>query len=338
MTTGKGRKPNGWGCIREGIWFQAEWGFVYVPPMNPSRITFRQAQPDDMMGCARVFLASATDLARRQGTEAPTLRAKDMARSLAHVQSTDPKGFQVAVRRGRVIAFASTILRGKTHFLSMFWALPTIQSKGVGRRVLERAFTKPRPPKSAVRCVYASLDSRAQALYIKFGMYPRGMFYMLLGRPKRSPKPKRGVELVPVGEPGVTSPRMLSVAARFDARFRAARRDADIRFITSLPGARFFLVRARGATLGYTVITEKGRVGPACVTDPRYGAGLAWAIKEKARELGAESISLVVPGVNASALEVFLKAGLKSPFYGAWMSGKPVGSFETYILAGGMLL
>jgi GNAT superfamily N-acetyltransferase len=308
------------------------------PSMKPSRISFRFARLGDMVGCARVFLASATDLARRQGSQAPTIRAKDMARSLGHLQTTDPRGFHVAVRSGRVVAFASTILRGKTHFLSMFWALPSLQGKGVGRRLLTRAFTSPNPPASAVRCVYASLDPRAQALYVKFGMYPRGMFYMLTGPPKRSPRPRRTVDLVPVGEAGTTSPEMLSVAARYDPKFRASRRDADIRFIMSLPGARFFLVRARGKTLGYAVITDKGRIGPACVTDPRYGAGLAWALNEKAREMRVESISIVVPGVNASALDVFLKAGLKSPFYGAWMSAKPIGSFETYVLAGGMLL
>ena len=261
-----------------------------------------------------------------------------MTPSLTHLQSTDPRGFHVAVRGGRVVAFASTILRGNTHFLSMFWTLPSLQSKGVGRRLLTRAFEGPKPPKSAVRCVYASLDSRAQALYLKFGMLSRGMFYSLKGPPKRSRRPERTVELVQIGEVGETSRGMLAVAARFDRTFRSARRDSDIRFLMSLPGARFFLVRARRSTLGYAIITEKGRVGPACVTDPRYGSGLAWAIKEKAREIGAANIAMVVPGVNAGALEVFFEAGLKIEFMGVWMSSKPIGRFESYLLAGGMLL
>ncbi|HZI89101.1 MAG TPA: GNAT family N-acetyltransferase, partial [Candidatus Polarisedimenticolia bacterium] len=133
------------------------------------------------MGCARVFLRSAADLSRRQSGPAPTMQARDMAAALSHLQSTEPKGFQVAVRGGLVVAFASTIVRGKTHFLSMFWALPSLQSRGVGRKLLTRAFAGPRPPKSAIRCVYASLDTRAQALYLKFGMLPRGMFYMMTG-------------------------------------------------------------------------------------------------------------------------------------------------------------
>jgi len=186
--------------------------------------------------------------------------------------------------------------------------------------------------------VYASLDSRALSLYLKFGMLPRGMFFVLKGPPKRSPRPERAVELVPIGEVGETSREMLAVAARFDRTFRAARRDRDIRFVMSLPGARFFLARARRSTLGYAVVTEKGRVGPAGVTDPRYSAGLAWAILEKAREIGAENIAMVVPGINAGALEVFFEAGLRIEFLGAWMSSKPVGNFESYLLAGGMLL
>jgi GNAT superfamily N-acetyltransferase len=291
-----------------------------------------------MVGCARVFRRSATDMARRHSEPPPPIRIPDVVNALSHLQRTDPRGFQVAVKDDKVVAFASTILRGNTHFLSMFWALPTLQNQGVGRRVLARAFSKPRPPASAVRCVYASLDSRAQALYLKFGMRPRGMFYMVRGKPVRSPRPARSVELVQVGEVGKTSRQMLAIAARFDRSFRGARRDPDIGFVMSLPGARFFIARRGGATVGYAVLNEKGRIGPAGVRDPRDSAGLAWAVKEKARDLGAESIMVVVPGVNHDALDVFFRAGLRTEFFGAWMSAKPVGSFEGYMLAGGMLL
>jgi hypothetical protein len=220
----------------------------------------------------------------------------------------------------------------------MFWVLPSLQSKGVGRPLLARAFDRPRPPASAVRCVFASLDSRAQVLYLKFGMRPRGMIYLLKGAPKPSPRPERTVELVQIGDVGKTSREMLAVAARFDRTFRGARRDADIRYVTTLPGARFFLVRAGRSTIGYAVVNDKGRVGPAGVIDPRYSAGLAWAVKETAREMGAESIVMHVPGVNSGALEVLFHAGLRTEFFGAWMSAKAIGSFEAYLLAGGMLL
>lgn len=301
-------------------------------------ITFRQARASDMLGCARVFLRSASDLARRHGNTPPPLRPRDTAKALAHLQRTDPRGFHVAVRGGRVVAFAATILRGRTHFLSMFWTLPGLQSQGVGRQVLARAFEGPRPPASAVRCVYASLDTRAQMLYLKFGMRPRGMFYLLKGKPKESPRPRNSVELVPVGKPGKATPRMLAIAARFDRTFRGARRDVDIRWVMSLPGARFFTARAGGKVIGYAILNAKGRVGPAGVVDPRYSAGLAWAIKEVVRELKAKEMFVVLPGTNAGAFAAFSAAGLRTEFFGAWMSAKPVGSFDGYLLAGGMLL
>jgi hypothetical protein len=175
-------------------------------------------------------------------------------------------------------------------------------------------------------------------LYLKFGMQPRGMFYTLKGAPISSPRPKHAVELVQVGKPGKTSAQILAIAARFDRTFRGTRRDADIRFVMALPGARFFTVKAGRKVIGYAIVNEKGRVGPAGVVDPRYAAGLAWAIKEAARAMGAESLYVVVPGTNAGALREFFNAGLKTEFFGAWMSAKPLGSFDGYLLAGGMLL
>ena len=304
----------------------------------PGSITYRQARRADMLGCARVFVRSSRDLARRHGNTPPPARPREAVPPLAHLQRTDPRGFQVAVSGGRVVAFAATIVRGNTHFLSMFWTLPGLQSHGVGRRVLTRAFAEPRPPATAVRCVFASLDTRAQMLYLKFGMRPRGMFYLLKGAPKAAPRPRLGVTLRQVGKPGEVTKRTLTIAARFDRRFRAARRDADIRYVMGLPGARFFTAHAGSRTVGYAIVNEKGRIGPAGVVDPRFSAGLASATIEAARGLAAREVTVFVPGTNAGALSTYLEAGLKTDFFGAWMSAKPVGSFEGYLLAGGMLL
>ena len=49
-------------------------------------------------------------------------------------------------------------------------------------------------------------------------------------------------------------------------------------------------------------------------------------------------MTILVPGVNSGAFRVLFEAGLRTEFFGAWMSAKPVGSFESYFLAGGMLL
>ena len=263
-----------------------------------------------------------------------------MVPALAHLQRTDPRGFHVAVRDGRVVAFASTILRGNTHFLSMFWALPSLQSKGVGRKVLTRAFEGPRPPATAVRCVFASLDTRAQALYLKFGMCPARDVLHAQGSAEADRRARGGrVELVPIGEVGRTSREMLAVAARFDRTFRAARRDADIRFVMTPPGRAILLVRARPLDHRVRGGQREGTRGSRRASWIRATARASpGRSRRAARGMGAENIVIVVPGVNAGALDVFFRAGLRTEFFGAWMSAKPIGSFESYLLAGGMLL
>ena len=42
--------------------------------------------------------------------------------------------------------------------------------------------------------------------------------------------------------------------------------------------------------------------------------------------------------MQCAALTAFFEAGLKTEFFGAWMSARPLGVFESYFLAGGMLL
>src|SRR3990172_9096070 len=222
-------------------------------PRSPS-IRVRPAVPSDLRACARVFVRSAGHLARRLGEEftAPPLR--DMAAALGHILSTHPFGLHVATAQGRIVAFAATIVRGRTHFLSMFWALPDIQGRGVGRRVLARAFAAPKKPRGAVRCVYASLDTRAQVLYLKFGMQPRSMIYRVTGKVRRSPRPVKVPTLVQVGPVGPSTKEQRDIAARYDRGLRLARRDADHVFLGKAPGARFFEARYRGRRVGYVCL------------------------------------------------------------------------------------
>src|SRR6266702_8492087 len=212
-------------------------------------VRIRPARPRDFAACARVGLRSLGDLSRRQGQPPPNIPTRDLIVFFRHALSTDPNGFHVAVVRGKVVCFAITILRGKTHFLADFFALPGVQSRGVGRQVLARAFDAPRPPRGAVRCVVSSLDLRAQALYAKFGMLPRTILYHVEGKPRKSAG--GGVELRQVGPTGTSTKRARDLAARFDRPLREARRDVDQRhFLTTVKGSRFFDARAGRETVG----------------------------------------------------------------------------------------
>jgi len=299
-------------------------------------VRVRLARPRDFSACARVCIRSLRDLTRRQGEPPPDLPARDPILFFRHALVTDPRGFHVAVVRGKVVCYAITILRGKTHFLAQFFALPGAQSRGIGRQVLARAFESPRPPRGAVRCVVASLDLRAQVLYAKFGMLPRTILYHVAGKPTKTPV--GGVELRQVGPTGVSTKRAREVAARFDRPLRDIRRDVDQRyFLTAVRGSRFYEADADGKAVGYVVIRGNGVLGPGGVNRPSLSGPLMSAAIAKAHANGMKTVSAWIPGLNEGALMAAFAAGLKVEYLGAWMATKDIFRLDAYLPSGGLL-
>ena len=256
---------------------------------------------------------------------------------MRHALATDPRGFQVAVARGKVVCYAITILRGRTHFLAQFFALPGKQSRGIGRQVLTRAFEDPHPPRDAVRCLVASLDLRAQSLYLKFGMQPRTVMYYVVGPPPSRTQPER-LELRPVGPPGRLARRAREIAARFDRPLRGTRRDADLRFfLTAVKGSRFYEACAEGRTVGYVIVRGNGAIGPGGVRDPSLSGPLFSAALAEAARSGFKTVFAWLPGLNAGAVRAALESGLKVDFLTVWMASRDLGDLACYVPSGGVL-
>ncbi len=252
---------------------------------------------------------------------------------MRHAQSTDPMDFQVAVSGRKILCFAVTILRGKTQFLALFFAHPGAQSQGIGRKVLSRVFEAPNPPRGVVRCLVASLDFRAQALYLKFGMQPRTIVYHFTGkiRGEKTQGPT-GLQLRQVGLVGESTKRSREIAARFDRELRGVRRDADQRFFLNwAKGSRFFEAVREGRTVGYVVIRGSGAIGPGGVVERSLNEDLLRAAFAKARATGLKKVAVWVPGVNKGAVQASFVAGLKVDFMTVWMSAGRVGNLENYV-------
>ena len=304
---------------------------------EPRQIQVRAARPGDLLSCAHVCVRSAQDLDRRQGRPPTPMRPRELLPFMKHVLATDPDGFQVAVSKGKVVCYAITVLRGRTHFLAQFFALPGFQSKGIGRKVLTRAFEAPRTPSDVNRCLTASPDIRAQSLYLKFGTRPQTVIYLFSGEPRKAKGHSR-FELEQVGKPGKPTKLALETAAKFDRVLREARRDVDLRFfLTASKGSRFFQAKSGGRVVGYVVVRGSGGIGPAAVEDPSLSGDLLTAAIAKGKELGLKKVVIWVPGINGGAVKAAFTAGLKIDFAAVWMAERPVGNLEAYIPSGGVL-
>jgi GNAT superfamily N-acetyltransferase len=299
-------------------------------------VRIRPGRPKDFAACAQVWSRSLRDLSRREGQPPPQLPPRNVIPFYRHALATDPDGFHVAVLRGKVICYAITILRGKTQFLAQFFALPGAQSRGVGRQVLTHAFESTAPPGGTVRCVVASLDLRAQALYAKFGMLARTILYYVASKPTSTRV--AGVELRQVGPTGMSTKRAREMAARFDRPLREVRRDVDQRyFLTVVEGSRFYEARADGKLVGYVVIRGNGAIGPGGVNRPSLSGALMSAAIAKARDNGMKKVSAWIPGLNVGALTAAFAAGMKIEFLTAWMASADILRLDAYLPSGGVL-
>jgi ribosomal protein S18 acetylase RimI-like enzyme len=308
-----------------------------VAPKESPPFQIRAARPRDLPTCARVCISALRDLSRRQGKPPPRIRARDLLPFMRHVLATDPMGFQIAVTKGKIVCYAITVLRGKTHFLAQFFALPSAQSRGIGRKVLTSAFEAPEPPRDAARCLVASLDLRAQSLYLKFGMQPRTIMYYFSGKPTLTETPS-SLKLRQVGPTNRPTKQSMEIAGTFDKKLRGARRDVDQEFFLSADrGSRFFEAQEGGRTVGYVVVRGKGGIGPAGVLKDSLTGDILSAAISKAHELGLKKVFAWVPGLNKGAVRAAFAAGLKVDFITVWMSAGPIGNLELYLPSGGVL-
>ena len=178
-------------------------------------LSYRPARPTELVACAEVWRDGINDYTRRLNQPDVPPETASLIRLYAHLQSTDPERFVVAVvpadepgGEDRVVAFAAALMRERLWFLSMLFVRPELQGAGLGRALLTRV--APRDGEAAFRSTATdSAQPISNALYATEGIVPRVPLLNLIGLPQRpdafGPLPSG---IVPVafsdiaGEPG----------------------------------------------------------------------------------------------------------------------------------------
>ena len=156
-------------------------------------VLYRRATLDDALACHELMWVSVTDLGRRQGTPLEGSAAdwwrssEPLHRLLAQIAAE----WWIAEETGssQVVGFARSIERDGLLELTEFFVRPDVQSQGVGKALLERAFPAGR---GTVRSIVATSDVRAQARYYAAGTVARFPLFTLGGAPRRPGTHPRG--------------------------------------------------------------------------------------------------------------------------------------------------
>jgi GNAT superfamily N-acetyltransferase len=229
--------------------------------------------------------------------------------------------FWVAERDRQVIGYARSILHDGVRELTEFFVHPSSQSAGVGRELLVRAF----PATGARRrVILASQDVRAQARYLKSGVYPRFSWTDF----SRKPEPVNVPSDLAI-EPVSATRETLAAIGAIDKALFDFRRDTDHEFL--FKGRQGYLYTRGGHVVGYGYVGTS--FGPFAMLDEGdFPAVLAHAETEAARR-GADAIALCVPLINRTAVTYLLTRGfLLAGGFCFFMSDEPFGRFENYII------
>jgi hypothetical protein len=124
-------------------------------------------------------------------------------------------------------------------------------------------------------------------------------------------------------------------ASAIDRDMRGVPRRVDHEWWLAHPGLTARSLNKRGKLAGYYYV-HQGRIGAAAWLDPTDGPPLlAHAMHDAAK--AAEEVKIVIPGMNHTALDTVLRAGLRLERSSHLLWTEPIGRMEHYIPSGPLL-
>ena len=293
-------------------------------------IEYRRATPDDNFTTFTICRRALEDFSKRSGVQAitgaddPETRAKlwDIRRPFWEHLTNTSDNFWIAEQGGEAIGYARSILRGDHRELTEFFVLPGNQSAGVGGELLKRAF----PHDTRHRSIIATPDLRAQARYLKAGVYT----YMTELYFERTPEPV-SIESDLTIETPEAAHAPLEAMNSIDEMIIGHQRDVDHHYLMS--DRKLHLYKRRKKIVGYGYF-QKDLFGPFALLDENDFPAVLSHAETWAYEVGASAIGFETPTVNKAAITHLLKRGYHlEGFMGSIMSDEPFGKFANYLLS-----
>jgi GNAT superfamily N-acetyltransferase len=302
-------------------------------------ILYRPAHREDLAACTRLWDVAIGDYVRRMNQPWFPGELEPLERLLAHLLTTDPDGFRVAVRPGddaEPVAFASAHRRGRLWFLAMLFVHPDFQSHGVGRRLLEQVL--PPEPERASLALATATDSGqpiSNALYAEYGIVPRVPVWRLIGRVDHPDALERLPDDLSIEVLRGLTDAPPEVGA-IDREVVGYERPADHAFLLE-EGRILVLYRRGGSVVGYGYTSQVGRVGPMAALDAALIAPIGAHLLSIVEPAGA--FAAWVPGDAAPLTTMLLRAGLRlEPFPMLYCWSAQLADFERYVPISGALI
>lgn len=289
----------------------------------------RPGTHDDNHACAAVLVEAINDLGRRNGS-IDAGSALDLDEEwprwrpfFEHIGRTAAEFWVAEGDDGELAGYARSIDRDGMFELTEFFVRPGIQSRGLGRDLLDRAFPLGR---GDLRLIIATTDIRALSRYLRAGVVPRFPVVTLTGA-SREVALADGLEVQPL-DLDVD----LDVVRTIDDAVLGHRREVDHRWFAERREGYRYVRDARVVGYGHVGLPDGGGNGPFAMLEPTdLPAALSHAERRR-HELGAAETAFDVAMHNQVAVEHLLDRGYRmDPFLTLICSSEPFGTFDRYV-------
>jgi GNAT superfamily N-acetyltransferase len=290
----------------------------------------RRATTEDVEACHDVLWRSVTDFGRRNGTPLEGA-ASDWWASGERLQrflATRAAEWWVAEEpdAGTIIGYGRSIERGGLFELTEFFVLPTSQSRGIGKALIERVFPVGR---GDIRSIIATTDVRALSRYYAAGTVARFPILTLAGTPAGA-RPSDDLR-----------PRRLGADSKADLNAQReveqsildfARGEGEVRWL--LEDREGYLYVRDDMAVGFAFVGNNG-TGPIAALDPVDLPDILLHVEDRASELGIERLDFQLPAPNEVGTRHLLGRGFRlDPWVNLLMSNRPFGRFDRVISFG----
>jgi len=303
-------------------------------PVRFAVITYRPGSVADSRIVFEIFETALDDLGHRMqapsNSTAGDASAWEQRRPLFEHLARTADHLWLAEDDGRPIGYARSILRDHVRELTELFVLPGLQSKGVGRELLERAF----PVDGAEhRSLIATPDVRAVARYLRCGLAGRLSIYGF----------SRAPEAVQVSsdlraEPLRLDEPTLARLATIDRALLGYRRDVDHRWFAEHRHGQAYRRGAEIVAYGYAP-PMPGWSGPYAALDPSDLPRLLADAETEAHRAGHPEVSFDVALTNRAAIDHLLGRGYQlQAFPMIFFADAELGQLDRYVFFSPCLL
>jgi len=289
-------------------------------------INFRPATADDSRACFAIFRGAIGEIMVRGGELEPDApmpvdaeRWEHDESLFAHLAANCSQWWLAEDRDGRPLGYARSIERQGTLELTEFFVAAGARGGGVGRGLLERAFA---PGTGNHRCIIATTDPAAGALYLRFGVSHQTTANDMAGTPRAIALPA-GYEAVPA-----TLEDVLAIESELLGHGRAQ----EVAFMLADRPAT--ILRRDGRAVAYAFGPNAGstHAGPVAALHPADLPAALAQLEGAAHAAGVATLYLTVPYAAQVAVAHLLQRGFRlTPFLTLYLADGPWAKLDRYL-------